>query len=102
MWVTCCSPSARTRPRVIVVFPAAESPTTPTMTGRGIAKSSRLAAEDGAAQDVLRLDRDQFLRRRPGVAFEQARRLAQPRPVDRVAHAARVGEPRLGDPPLGV
>jgi len=35
-WVTWSSPSTRTSPRVIVVLPEPESPTMPSITGRGI------------------------------------------------------------------
>src|SRR5215475_5962651 len=94
MWVTCSSRSSRTRPRVIVVLPAAESPTTPSTMGRGNAISSSGIGEHGAAEDVTRLDRRQLLPRRLASAVEQTGRLAQPRAVDRVAHAAGVGEAR--------
>src|SRR5690349_1552989 len=86
------SPSARTRPRVIVVFPAAESPTTPRMTGRGT--SGLPVPEDAALADVLRLDRHEVVGRQPALALEQPARVAQPRAVERVPDAARVREER--------
>src|SRR5580765_2360884 len=86
------SPSARTSPRVIVVLPAAESPTTPRMTGRGT--SGLPVPEDAALADVLRLDRHQLVARQLAAALEEPARLAQPRAVDGVPHAARVREER--------
>ena len=54
--------------------------------------------EHPAGADVRRRDRRQVLRREDAVALgEQPARLAQPRAVERVAHAARVGEMRLAD-----
>src|SRR3954447_18602720 len=94
------SPSARTRPRVIVVFPAAESPTTPRITGRGI--SGLLVAEDARGTDVGGVDRDELVARQLAVALEEPARLAQPRAVERVAHAARVCEQRPLHPALEV
>src|SRR6266850_3706020 len=101
MWVTRRSPSTRTRPRVMVVLPAAESPTTPSMMGRltGIAGLLfaepggscgdghvlvELVGEDGAAQDVLRFDCDQVVARERAVETEEPAGLAQPLPVDRI------------------
>src|SRR5688500_11066759 len=84
----------RTRPRVRVVLPAAESPTTPSMVGRGTALAPLVVAagEDAALQQVLRLDRDQLVPPERRLGVEQAARLAQARPVDGVADAAAVRE----------
>src|SRR3954447_18681457 len=89
MCVTRCSPRMRTSPRVIVVLPAAESPTTPRMIGRGT--SGRLL-EDGRATEVLGLERGQALTaERPALA-QQPRRLTQACSVDGVPHRPRVRE----------
>src|ERR1700739_525912 len=105
MWATLSSPSTRTRPRVMVVLPAAESPTTPRITGRGMASTHRVGLEHAALEDVVRLDPDQV---------ETAGRVtvlhfpvdpvgvAEACPFDRVAHAARVREPRLTDAALQI
>src|ERR1700709_960111 len=98
MCVTCCSPSERTSPRVIVVLPAAESPTTPRMIGRGTSSASRrvggggsgshvsrMIAEDRALEDVVRLDRDQLVAREAAVELEQAAPPAPPGPAPPVA-----------------
>src|SRR3954469_1716798 len=100
MCVTCCSPSTRTSPRVMVVLPAAESPTTPRMMGRGMLTSSTLLglAQHRAAQDVGRLDGDEVPPRDRRPAGEEAIGLAQAGAVDGVADAACVGEPRQRHP----
>src|SRR3712207_2587671 len=94
----------RSRPRVRVVFPAAESPTTPSMVGRGTAPTPSVVVpgEDAALQQVLRLDRDQLFPPERRLGLEQSARLAQARPVDRVADAAAVREARPPAPPLDV
>ena len=105
MWATLLSPSTRISPRVSVVLPAAESPTTPRMTGRGTSEATgagSVGGEQGAGEDVLGLERDELLARRRAGVLEQPRGLAQPRPVDRVADAARVGEPGARDAALDV
>src|SRR3954449_6688886 len=94
------SPSARTSPRVIVVLPAAESPTTPRITGLGI--SALLVAEDAALADVLCLDRHELVPRELAPALEDPARLPQPGAVDGVAHAARVREQRALHPAVEV
>src|SRR5918997_859600 len=94
----------RTRPRVRVVLPAAESPTTPSMVGRGTALAPLVvpAGEDAALQQVLRLDRHQLVAPERRLGLEQPARLAQARPVDRVADAAAVREARPPPPALDV
>ena len=90
----CSSPSTRTSPRLIVVLPLAESPTTPRMTGRGITARSRslpwlLDAACGSIRggcDPAALRRSRRLVDPVGVAQAAA--------LHRVAHAAGVREPR--------
>src|SRR5688500_8107797 len=97
----------RTRPRVRVVFPAAESPTTPRMVGRGTAAALLVGRfrvgiglavpEEAALEDVLRLDRQELVTLQRAIRLEQPASLAEARPVERVADAASVGE--AGSPP---
>src|SRR5919204_6498972 len=61
MWATASSPSTRTSPRVMVVLPAAESPTTPRITGRGIGLAAPCLIEHAALQDVLRFDSHELI-----------------------------------------
>ena len=90
---------------MIVVLPAAESPTTPRMIGRGITRPMRSRVEHPAGADVLRLDPHELLERR---RWPSAGRLVepvglpQPGALDRVADAAGVGETGLAHPPLEV
>ena len=108
MWVTCSSPSSRTSPRVIVVLPAAESPTTPRMIGRGICSSSPrlevavLVGEDRAGEDVRGLDGDQVAALERMATVVEAAGLAHPRALDGVADAAPVREARAPDAALDV
>ena len=54
--------------------------------------------EHPARADVSRLDGGEVVRRQFAVTVgEQAARLAQARPIERIAHAAGVGEVRLAD-----
>src|SRR3954453_5421136 len=111
----------RTRPRDRVVFPVAESPTTPRMIGRAIYVTPRLAlvagcvlgvvlrrglavlvGEQRAREDVISLDRDEILAREVIATIVQAAGLAHPGAVDRVADAASVGETGPFDPSLDV
>src|SRR5690349_24278508 len=88
----------RTSPRVIVVFPAAEAPTTPRMIGRGT--SGRLL-EDGGAAEVLGLGGGEVLAVERATRVQQPRRLPQARAIDGVPHGPRVRElglrPAQGD-----
>src|SRR3954447_14998921 len=92
MCVTRCSPRMRTSPRVIVVLPAAESPTTPRMIGRG---TSGHLLEDGRAAEVLGLEGRKVLAVERAAVVEQPRRLPQARAIDGVPHRPRVRELRL-------
>src|SRR4051795_4029962 len=92
MCVTRCSPRMRTSPRVIVVLPAAESPTTPRMIGRGT--SGRLL-EDGRAPEVLGRQGGEVLAVERATRLQQPRRLSQARAIDGVPHGPRVRELRL-------
>src|SRR6476620_1905232 len=95
IWATLSSSSTRTSPLVMVVLPAAESPTTPRITGRGMASALRARLEHAASEDVLRLDQHQL---RPGGRSTGTHRLvdpvclSQPRSLQRVADAASVRE----------
>src|SRR5690348_7785288 len=105
MWATLSSPSTRTRPRVMVVFPAAESPTTPRITGRGIASAPGVVVEHGALEDVLRLDQDELVTiRRDAVAHVVVDAVGVPQAgaLDRVADAPSVREARPADAALQV
>src|SRR4051794_6139894 len=99
----------------MVVLPAAESPTTPRMIGRAMRLLRLVGAERGclvlglavlrehaALKDVVRRDGHQVVARDHAALAEEAVRLAQARPVDRVADAAPVGEAWTGDAPLEV
>src|SRR6516225_1290643 len=105
MWATLSSPSTRTRPRVMVVLPAAESPTTPRITGRGTASLLRFSFEDAALEDVLGLDPHEV-----GAAGRVAILdvlidpvgVAKARSFDPIADAAGVREPRTGDAALQI
>src|ERR1700704_2113502 len=120
MWQTASSPSTRTRPRGRVVFPAAESPTTPRMTGRGcMAESSdpvasgrgdaspipAAVAKYAALQDVLGLEAREIL---DGWLLAEQRALVDPVRVpqagtlDRVSKAAPMVETRMAHEALEV
>src|SRR5919198_5636519 len=98
MWATASSPSTRTSPRVMVVLPAAESPTTPRITGRGIGSAAPCLVEHAALQDVLRIDPHEV-----GAAWHltvacrvvNAVSVPQPGALDRVTDAAGMREPWL-------
>src|SRR5687767_5506906 len=94
----------RTRPRVRVVLPAAESPTTPSMVVRGTALAPLVvrAREDAALQQILGLDCHQLVPPEHRLQLEQPARLAEPRPVDGVADTAAVREARPPPSPLDV
>src|SRR5438477_11801371 len=105
IWATLSSPSTRTSPLVMVVLPAAESPTTPRITGRGIASAPRAGVEHAALEDVLRLDPHELRAgRRSTGAYPVVDPVcvSQPRPLQRVADAASMREQRLVDAVLQV
>src|SRR5680860_1056238 len=109
-----------TSPRVMVVFPAPESPTTPRIIGRGMHPScvaalastpfrSRVAGrfllgvvEHRALEDVVGLERDEVLLRELSPRLEQPGGLSHPGSLDRVADAATVGKAWLLEPQLDV
>src|SRR3954464_10212109 len=91
MWVTASLPRGATRPFVIVVFPLAESPTTPRMMGRAMCASILVVEES----ETYRPPRDAGVRVRSAAAAcradvprARARRAAGPFPV------APAGPPR--------
>src|SRR2546423_8661192 len=105
MWATFSSPSTRTRPRVMVVLPAAESPTTPRITGRGTDSAHRAGFEHTALEDVLRVDPHEILATGRMTVLHllvDTVGMTQACSFDRVAHAARVREARLPDAALQI
>src|SRR2546427_821301 len=108
MFVTRSGPSISTQPFVTVDLPAPESPTRQNMSGRPARNGSGAAlliaglvaplVEDAARADVRRVDAGEIVARDGPALRDQAVRLAQLDAVERVAHAARVGEMRLAHP----
>src|SRR6266566_5360224 len=108
MFVTRSGPSISTQPFVTVDLPAPESPTRQNMIGRPARNGSAAALliaglvgprlEHAARADVRRVDAGEIVAGDGPPVSDEAVRLAQLDAVERVAHAARVGEVRLAHP----